>query len=90
MREAAYRVRGRVQGVGFRWWTRSQATRLALAGTVRNLPDGSVAVALRGPAERVEEMVRLLGQGPPGAVVEAVEETPLPEPVSGEGFSIVR
>ena len=73
MKAAGFRVRGRVQGVGFRWWTRSQATRLGLSGTVRNLDDGSVGVQLHGPAEKVDEMARLLRPGPPGAWVEEVE-----------------
>lgn len=90
MKEAEYRVRGRVQGVGFRWWTRSQASRLELTGTVRNLPDGSVEVRLRGPAEKVDELARLLAQGPPGAHVAAVEEQPLSMPVDDGGFEIGR
>jgi acylphosphatase len=87
--EAAYRVRGRVQGVGFRWWVRAQATRLGLAGTVRNREDGSVEVHLRGPAAAVASMRALLAEGPSGARVDAVEDHPFAEPPAG-GFSIVR
>jgi acylphosphatase len=68
-----FRVRGRVQGVGFRWWTRTQAMRLGLAGAVRNHPDGTVEVLLRGAGDMIEEMERLLWQGPPGAEPTAVE-----------------
>lgn len=89
MTEAAYRVRGKVQGVGFRWWTRSRARSLGLAGTVRNSPDGSVEVRVRGPGDAVAELLRMLHRGPPGSRVDAVESLP-PAPVSGDSFEIVR
>ena len=56
MAEAGFRVTGRVQGVGFRWWTRSLATRLGLSGSVRNLSDGSVAVHARGTDDQLAEL----------------------------------
>ncbi|HET6232032.1 MAG TPA: acylphosphatase [Longimicrobiaceae bacterium] len=90
MKEAAFRVRGRVQGVGFRWWTRSQATRLGLEGSVRNLPDGSVEVHLRGDDAAFHEMVRMLGHGPRGAHVENVEEVAAAHAPQASGFSILR
>ena len=89
MAAEAYQIRGRVQGVGFRWWTRSQARRLHLVGTVRNLPDGSVEVQASGPPERIAELRRLLAQGPPGAQVEAVEVV-APAIDMGDSFEIVR
>ena len=89
MKEAAYRVRGRVQGVGFRWWTRSRARGLGLAGTVRNCPDGSVEVRVRGPADAVAALRTLLGQGPPGSRVDRVEDLP-PGPIPGDSFEIAR
>jgi len=42
-------VRGHVQGVGFRWWTRSRALELGLAGYAKNLADGRVEVVAEGP-----------------------------------------
>ncbi|HEX2187842.1 MAG TPA: acylphosphatase [Longimicrobiaceae bacterium] len=89
MTEAAYRVRGRVQGVGFRWWTRSRARGLGLAGTVRNCPDGSVEVRVRGPHDAVAALRDLLRRGPPGSHVELVEELPA-TPVPGDSFEIAR
>jgi acylphosphatase len=74
--EAGFRVTGRVQGVGFRWWTRSLASRLGLSGTVANLPDGSVAVHARGAEDRLREFQARLAEGPPGARVEAVDPLP--------------
>ncbi|MBV9773160.1 MAG: acylphosphatase [Gemmatimonadetes bacterium] len=89
MTEAAYRVWGRVQGVGFRWWTRSRARSLRLAGTVRNSPDGSVEVRVRGPEDAVAELVRMLHQGPPRSRVDAVEVEEIPSgSIPGDSFEI--
>ena len=88
MAEAGFRVTGRVQGVGFRWWTRAQALRLGLAGTVRNADDGSVEVQARGTDHAVAELERLLNEGPPHARVRAVERF---EPALGDevaGFEV--
>lgn len=88
--EAGFRVTGRVQGVGFRWWTRAQGTRLGLAGTVRNAADGSVEVLARGPAATIAELERLLAEGPPHARVTAVERIEASLPAATEGFEIAR
>jgi acylphosphatase len=61
---------GRVQGVGFRWHTRSEALRLGLTGWVCNRADGSVEVHLEGRDARVDEMLTWLGTGPPTARVD--------------------
>lgn len=66
-------VRGRVQGVGFRWFVREQAKRLDLAGWVRNRPDGGVEVAAEGDDASIEALRRVVGQGPQGAAVDRVE-----------------
>ena len=71
-----YRVTGRVQGVGFRWWTRKAARALGLVGRVRNEPDGSVRVRAAGPSEALNELEGQLGQGPVMARVGAVERCP--------------
>jgi acylphosphatase len=89
MKEAAYRVHGRVQGVGFRWWTRSRARGLGLAGTVRNCLDGSVEVKVRGPVDAVAALRGMLGQGPPGSREDRVEDLPA-GPVEGDSFEIAR
>ena len=67
-----YLVQGRVQGVGFRWWTRGMCRSLGIGGHVRNLPDGTVEVQVIGPAEAVAELERLLWKGPPAARVDEV------------------
>jgi acylphosphatase len=63
------RVRGVVQGVGYRWWTLETATDLGLDGWVANELDGSVSVVAEGPRALLEELLRRLGEGPGGAVV---------------------
>ncbi|WP_017626270.1 acylphosphatase [Nocardiopsis chromatogenes] len=67
-------VRGRVQGVGFRWWTRARALELGLAGAATNLSDGRVEVVAEGPRERCEELLsQLKGGATPGRVDGVVE-----------------
>jgi acylphosphatase len=83
-------VHGRVQGVGFRWWTRSLAVELELRGTVRNLDDGSVELVASGTDVALAELRTQLRRGPPGAVVERVEESGAPVPPERSGFHIAR
>ena len=64
-----------VQGVGFRYYTRSMAHRLNLRGYVQNMPDGSVKVVCEGSPAAVEEMEQWLRRGPPSARVHRVEVT---------------
>jgi acylphosphatase len=67
-------VSGRVQGVGFRWWTRSQAEQLGLVGTASNLPDGRVEVVAEGSEEACVKLLDLLrGCDTPGKVDGVVE-----------------
>jgi len=66
-------VRGRVQGIGFRDATVKKAQQVGAFGWVRNAEDGTVLVHAEGPEEAVEQTLRFLGEGPPGAAVEAVE-----------------
>lgn len=54
------RFAGRVQGVGFRWRTRQEATALHLGGSVRNLHDGSVEVRATGERKAIQELVERL------------------------------
>ena len=75
MPERSFHVQGRVQGVGFRWWTRAQARRLGLRGTVRNREDGSVEIRAHGSDAQLADLRRILSEGPPGAYVTSVVET---------------
>jgi acylphosphatase len=65
-------ISGRVQGVGFRYFTEDAAQREGVAGFVRNLSDGRVEVVAEGDEEAVGRFERVLYQGPPGARVEGV------------------
>ena len=71
--QRGFRVRGRVQGVGFRWWTRKRASDLGLRGTVGNRPDGTVEVHVAGDVETLEAFAVALEVGPVMARVEGVD-----------------
>jgi acylphosphatase len=66
-------VRGRVQGVGFRHFTRSTARRLDLRGFVRNEPGGTVTVVAEGPRGALDALVEALHEGPSAAAVRSVD-----------------
>ena len=74
-------ISGRVQGVGFRYFTRDVATREGLTGWVCNLADGRVQAYLEGEAEAVTRVERLLRQGPGSGHVRDV--TASDEPAGG-------
>ena len=66
-------IRGRVQGVGYRWWAQATARRLQLDGWVRNRADGAVELLAAGPAAAVEQLLDACRLGPPSADVNSVE-----------------
>ena len=67
-------VRGRVQGVGFRWFVEREAHMLGIAGWVRNNHDGSVEVFAQGTRDQLSGLRSRLHQGPRAARVDEVEE----------------
>ena len=72
---------GRVQGVFYRDSTMRKARELGLAGTVRNLPDGTVHIVAQGPLTALEDLVMWAREGPPAAVVSDLQVdygTPVP------------
>lgn len=81
------RVRGRVQGVGFRMDAAAAADRLGVAGTVRNLLDGSVEAALEGEPEAVDSMIEHLRRGPSSARVDGLDVR-REEPRGADSFRI--
>ncbi len=70
--QRGFRIRGRVQGVGFRWWAQRRASDLGLRGTVGNRPDGTVEVHAAGDVETLEALATALEAGPPMAQVDGV------------------
>lgn len=79
-------VFGRVQGVGFRWFTCREATRLGLQGWVRNRLDGSVEIHAQGEAHAVQQLESWAQQGPATARVTSVNSKDCPlESLSGFG-----
>ncbi|MGA5464973.1 acylphosphatase [Mycobacterium sp. NPDC050041] len=78
-------VHGRVQGVGFRWWTRSRALELGLTGYAANKPDGRVQVVAQGPREACLRLLDLLrGETTPGVVSTVVADwSDAGEPITG-------
>jgi acylphosphatase len=83
-----YLVGGRVQGVGFRFFTERTAAREGLHGSVRNLPDGRVEIHAEGEAESMERFERAVRHGPSGARVESVEVDELVPTARETGFDI--
>lgn len=67
------RVTGRVQGVGFRYFTSQQARRLGVDGWVRNERDGSVRVVAEGRRDVLEDFLALMQDGPGGARVQDLQ-----------------
>jgi acylphosphatase len=68
-------VRGRVQGVGFRWWVRARALELGLVGSAANLRDRRVEVVAEGPRAACERLLELLrSPGTPGQVSGVAEQ----------------
>lgn len=84
MRTVHLEITGRVQGVGYRDWTRREAVRLGLSGWVRNRPDGSVEALLQGKEEAVTGMLEACRHGPPTARVDAIHATDADGVASGD------
>lgn len=66
-------ISGRVQGVGFRYFTQKNASALGLKGWVKNLPDRRVEAMVSGSSEKVDELIKKCKDGPPSAYVEDMQ-----------------
>lgn len=86
---AAITVRGTVQGVGFRWWTKTLAESLGITGKVWNMPDGSVAIEAQGSRRVVEEFIGSVSRGPSRSLVSRVETGFIPCESDSVSFRIV-
>lgn len=88
-KEIKYNVKGRVQGVGFRFYTQKKAIDTGISGYVKNLPDGSVEVVASGSDSQLAEFKKHLETGPSMALVQSIEQQK--QPVSKKryrGFKI--
>ena len=66
-------IKGKVQGVGFRYFTKGKADELKLSGWVRNHPNGTVELLAKGNRSSLEQFMHYLEAGPIGSRVEKVE-----------------
>jgi acylphosphatase len=81
-------IKGRVQGVGFRWYTYDRAESLGLSGWVRNLPDRTVEAVFQGEEALVDDMVEWCRRGSPAASVKSVTVHDEPVSPAERGFSV--
>lgn len=81
-------VSGDVQGVGFRWYCRKEASSRGVGGFVRNLSDGRVEAVFEGDSSDVDAAVEWCRQGPPGAQVDAIDVTE--EQTRGDSEFVIR
>ena len=82
------RIEGRVQGVGFRYWTAQQARRYNLDGWVCNLRDGSVELVAQGEPEQLTKLRAAVAKGPPLSRVDRIVDLPTHEDSVARGFQI--
>ena len=83
-------VRGRVQGVGFRWFVREAARDVRLAGWVRNCHDGAVEVEAEGSPAALNAFRSAIARGPDGAVVSSIDDVAVTTDALSQPFTIIR
>ena len=81
-------IKGRVQGVGFRYYTKKNADALGICGWVKNRQDGSVEVLAEAEGDQLDKFIGQLRQGPSSAVVESLKKEPTEQKSEGNGFFI--
>lgn len=83
-----YVIIGRVQGVGFRFFTQAAAAREGVYGWVRNVPDGNVEIEAEGEAEAIERFEHRIRQGPRGARIDILDASDSVPSHRNTGFEI--
>ena len=81
-------VTGKVQGVGYRYFTRREAESLDLVGSVRNLDGGAVEILAAGEPDALTELARRLKKGPPAGRVDELVKTAAPASLTASTFRI--
>ncbi|MCP4201371.1 MAG: acylphosphatase [bacterium] len=83
-----FRIHGRVQGVGFRWYTQREADRLGVRGWVRNCADGTVEALAIGSSGQVDAFAEAVRKGPAMSRVSSVERTESMAAETSDSFEI--
>lgn len=87
MKSVSIKVYGKVQGVGFRFYTQKKARELGIQGFVKNILDGSVYVEAEGTEEKMDKFILWINDGPPWARVDDVRIQDIPQ-FGAVGFAI--
>ena len=82
------RIKGRVQGVGFRFFVSETAQKMSVAGWVRNLPDGDVEAEVQGDEKNIEAVLKKIQAGHPWARVDNMNSDKIPDRSGETGFEI--
>lgn len=85
---ACWRVSGRVQGVGFRYYVLQAARRIGVDGDVRNLADGRVEIRAEAPVGELRRLREAVSRGPAASRVERMEDIGLEDDVHFTGFDV--
>lgn len=90
MKQIKVTVSGKVQGVGFRFYTQQKASELEINGYVKNLANGNVEIIAVGEPEQVDALVEWARSGSPSAVVDNLEIKSINDENPYQGFEICR
>lgn len=82
-------ITGRVQGVGFRHFTRKNADRIGITGWVKNLPDGRVEALFQGPEQKVHELIDRCKEGPISAYVKEIDVNKAEDAKDHDSFEVI-
>ncbi|HKK24147.1 MAG TPA: acylphosphatase [Gracilimonas sp.] len=82
-------ITGRVQGVGFRHFTRKNADKIGITGWVKNLPDGRVEALFQGPEQKVNELIDRCKEGPISAYVKKIDVTKAEDAKDHDSFEVI-
>ncbi|MDZ7756413.1 acylphosphatase [Rhodohalobacter sp.] len=82
-------ITGRVQGVGFRHFTRKNADKLGIKGWVKNLPDGRVEAVFQGTESEVKELIERCKDGPVSSYVKDIDVTDVDESKDHNSFEVI-
>ena len=82
-------ITGRVQGVGFRHFTRKNADKIGITGWVKNLPDGRVEALFQGPEQKVNELIDRCKEGPISAYVKEIDVNKAEDAKDHDSFEVI-